>query len=126
MVAPCASSAAHPGNLLSPALSRALSPFVVAVVSGKDLIPRLSLNSLERLRDDMVTSLARCRWGQGRAGWGQGAGAGGGRGTSGVVQVGPGRRGGGRGWREAREGGTGVRSWQQGSREEQLGACESR
>lgn len=68
---------AHPGNLLSPALSRALSPFVVAVVSGKDLIPRLSLNSLERLRDDMVTSLARCRWAYGgRRGWPKGRGQG--------------------------------------------------
>ena len=34
---------------------------MVGVVAGKDLIPRLSLGSMERYRDEMVTALARCR-----------------------------------------------------------------
>ncbi|KXZ56550.1 hypothetical protein GPECTOR_1g494 [Gonium pectorale] len=49
-----------PGSLASPRLSCALSPFTVSVVSGKDLIPRLSLHTLERYRDEMITALARC------------------------------------------------------------------
>ncbi|GLC44315.1 hypothetical protein PLESTF_000055300 [Pleodorina starrii] len=51
---------APPGSLTSPALSRALRPFTVSVVTGKDLIPRLSLNTMERYRDEMITALARC------------------------------------------------------------------
>ncbi|GLI69191.1 hypothetical protein VaNZ11_013760 [Volvox africanus] len=50
-----------PGSLASPALSEALRPFTVSVVTGKDLIPRLSLNTMERYRDEMITALARCR-----------------------------------------------------------------
>jgi hypothetical protein len=52
---------APPGGLMSPALSAAVGDFVTSVVTGKDLVPRLSLVTLEQLRDDIMTSLARCR-----------------------------------------------------------------
>ena len=32
-----------------------------SVVVGKDAVPRMTVNNLSRLMDDMVTSLARCR-----------------------------------------------------------------
>ena len=46
---------------MSPVLSAAVAPFVVSVVCGKDFIPRLAPRTLERLRDEMVTALARSR-----------------------------------------------------------------
>jgi sn1-specific diacylglycerol lipase len=52
---------APPGGLMSPVLAAAVGDFVTSVVTGKDLVPRLSLVTLERLRDDIMTSLARCR-----------------------------------------------------------------
>lgn len=50
-----------PGGLTSIDLSRAMQDFCCSVVMGKDLISRLSLATLERLRDEMITSLARCK-----------------------------------------------------------------
>ncbi|KAG2488028.1 hypothetical protein HYH03_013334 [Edaphochlamys debaryana] len=49
-----------PGALASPALSSALAPFCVSVVGGKDIVPRLSPQTMERYRDEMVSALARC------------------------------------------------------------------
>lgn len=49
-----------PPVMLSPRLQEALQPFTRSVVLGKDVVPRLSVDSLGRLRDDMVLSLARC------------------------------------------------------------------
>lgn len=49
-----------PGALLSPALHDHCAAFTRAVVSANDFVPRLSVESLERLRDEMVASLACC------------------------------------------------------------------
>ena len=38
-----------------------MEEFCTSVVVGKDAVPRMSVNNLNRLMDEMVTSLARCR-----------------------------------------------------------------
>ncbi len=43
-----------PGGLLSHRLTHALEGFVTSVVLGKDVVPRISLVTIEELRDDMV------------------------------------------------------------------------
>ena len=42
------------GGLVDGALARAATDCVTSVVLGKDWVPRLSLSSFERLRDEMV------------------------------------------------------------------------
>lgn len=39
-------------------VSRALQPLCTSTALGKDWIPRLSVSSFERMRDDMVSSTA--------------------------------------------------------------------
>ena len=46
-----------PGGLVDGELARASSDCVTSVVLGKDWVPRLSIASFERLRDEMVSSL---------------------------------------------------------------------
>jgi len=50
-----------PGALVDDALAEAMEPFCVSTVTADDLVPRLGLAQLFRLRDDVVDSLARCR-----------------------------------------------------------------
>lgn len=49
-----------PGALLSPTLHDYCASFTKAVVLWNDFVPRLSVESLERLRDEVVASLACC------------------------------------------------------------------
>ncbi|KAG2500082.1 hypothetical protein HYH03_002359 [Edaphochlamys debaryana] len=49
-----------PGALAGPELSAAMRPFCVSVVAGTDLVPRITPQTLERYRDEMMTALARC------------------------------------------------------------------
>ncbi|KAG2500080.1 hypothetical protein HYH03_002357 [Edaphochlamys debaryana] len=51
---------APPGALASPELAAAMEPFCVSVVGGTDLVPRMSPQTMERYRDEMMTALARC------------------------------------------------------------------
>ncbi|KAG2500079.1 hypothetical protein HYH03_002356 [Edaphochlamys debaryana] len=51
---------APPGALASPELCAAMEPFCVSVVGGTDLVPRMSPQTMERYRDEMMTALARC------------------------------------------------------------------
>ncbi|KAG2500083.1 hypothetical protein HYH03_002360 [Edaphochlamys debaryana] len=51
---------APPGALAGPELAAAMEPFCVSVVGGTDLVPRLSPQTMERYRDEMMTALARC------------------------------------------------------------------
>ena len=50
-----------PGGLISNSLVGFMEEFCISVVVGKDAVPRMSVNNLNRLMDEMVTSLARCR-----------------------------------------------------------------
>lgn len=50
-----------PGGLVSDSLLPALSEWCVSVVCGKDAVPRMTVNNLARLMDEMVTALARTR-----------------------------------------------------------------
>lgn len=50
-----------PGALLTRRLAGSLAPWVTSVVVGKDAVPRMTVATLRRLMDDMVTALARCR-----------------------------------------------------------------
>ncbi|KAK9826366.1 hypothetical protein WJX81_002936 [Elliptochloris bilobata] len=50
-----------PGGLVDTALASAATACVTSVAVGKDWVPRLSLASFERLRDDMIVAAARCR-----------------------------------------------------------------
>ncbi|GMH42663.1 hypothetical protein BSKO_10582 [Bryopsis sp. KO-2023] len=50
-----------PGGLMSPELANAMAPFCTSLLHGKDMIPRLSPGSTERLRDQMVQAVAQCR-----------------------------------------------------------------
>ena len=43
-----------PGGLAGPHLAEAVQDFATSVVLGKDWIPRLTLKTFERLRDEMV------------------------------------------------------------------------
>lgn len=43
-----------PGGLMTRTVSRALQPLCTSTALGKDWIPRLSVASFERMRDDMV------------------------------------------------------------------------
>ncbi len=50
-----------PGGLVSDSLLPALSEWCVSVVCGKDAVPRMTVNNLARLMDEMITALARAR-----------------------------------------------------------------
>lgn len=50
-----------PGWLMTPQLAEGTKHFVTSVVVNKDLVPRLTLRSLERLRDELVAAGVRCR-----------------------------------------------------------------
>ena len=50
-----------PGGLVSRSLLSWSEHWCTSVVVGKDAVPRLTLNNVSRLMDEMVTSLARCR-----------------------------------------------------------------
>jgi sn1-specific diacylglycerol lipase len=54
-----------PGGLVSETLLPALRDWCISVVCGKDAVPRMTTNNLARLMDEMVTALARARWGVG-------------------------------------------------------------
>jgi len=45
---------APPGGLADPHVAKAAQEFCTSVVLGKDWIPRLTVHSFERLRDEMV------------------------------------------------------------------------
>ncbi|CAK0786854.1 hypothetical protein CVIRNUC_010068 [Coccomyxa viridis] len=49
-----------PGGLVDGQLARASSDCITSVVLGKDWVPRLSVASFERLRDEMVVAGLRC------------------------------------------------------------------
>ena len=55
-----------PGGLVSETLLPALRDWCISVVCGKDAVPRMTTNNLARLMDEMVTALARTRWGAGK------------------------------------------------------------
>ncbi|KAK9829311.1 hypothetical protein WJX72_005111 [[Myrmecia] bisecta] len=51
-----------PGGLISQNLIPAMEQVCTSVVVGKDGVPRMSVNTLNRLMEEMVTALARCRY----------------------------------------------------------------
>ncbi|GAX83082.1 hypothetical protein CEUSTIGMA_g10508.t1 [Chlamydomonas eustigma] len=54
-------SFAPPGGLLSPQACLDMKPYCTSVIIGRDMIPRLSLRSVERLADEMLVAAARCK-----------------------------------------------------------------
>jgi len=50
-----------PGGLMTRTVSRALQPLCTSTALGKDIIPRLSVASFERMRDDMMMASVRCK-----------------------------------------------------------------
>ncbi|CAL4085355.1 unnamed protein product [Meganyctiphanes norvegica] len=50
-----------PGGLCSKEFSQATQSFVMSVIVGDDLVPRLSLRSLHDLKSKIISSLERCR-----------------------------------------------------------------
>lgn len=50
-----------PGGLVSESLLPAMKDWCVSVVCGKDAVPRMTVNNMSRLMDEMVTALARAR-----------------------------------------------------------------
>ena len=52
-----------PGGLVSESLLPAMRDWCVSVVCGKDAVPRMTVNNLSRLMDEMITALARSRCG---------------------------------------------------------------
>lgn len=50
-----------PGGLLSPGLAEYTKAFTLTFVLGRDLVPRLTLDAVRGLRDDILRLLARCR-----------------------------------------------------------------
>ncbi|KAK9847646.1 hypothetical protein WJX84_000251 [Apatococcus fuscideae] len=50
-----------PGGLLDPETADSTRKFTTSVVLGKDWIPRLTLDSFERLRDEMIMAACRCK-----------------------------------------------------------------
>lgn len=51
-----------PGGLISRSLIGFTEQWCTSVAVGKDVVPRMTVNNLNRLMDEMVTSLARCRY----------------------------------------------------------------
>ena len=56
---------APPGGLMSVGGSLAMREYCTSVIIGKDMIPRLSLRSVERLADEMLVAASRCKVGLG-------------------------------------------------------------
>ena len=54
---------APPGGLMSPALAKAIAPLCTSFVCGDDIVPRLTLSNLERLRDQVVSNWISKSWG---------------------------------------------------------------
>ncbi|KAL3156144.1 hypothetical protein ABBQ32_012435 [Trebouxia sp. C0010 RCD-2024] len=52
---------APPGGLADPHVAEAAQEFCTSVLLGKDWIPRLTVHSFERLRDEMITAAVRCK-----------------------------------------------------------------
>lgn len=52
---------APPGGLADPHVADAAREFCTSVVLGKDWIPRLTVRSFERLRDEMIMAAVRCK-----------------------------------------------------------------
>ncbi len=46
---------------MSESLLPAMREWCVSVVCGKDAVPRMTVNNLARLMDEMITALARSR-----------------------------------------------------------------
>lgn len=51
---------APPGGLLSEDAMEASKEFVVSIVLGKDIVPRLGLHQMEKLRFDLIRAMKRC------------------------------------------------------------------
>uniref|UniRef100_A0A383W0M9 sn-1-specific diacylglycerol lipase n=1 Tax=Tetradesmus obliquus TaxID=3088 RepID=A0A383W0M9_TETOB len=52
---------APPGGLMSPAAAASLKDICYSLVSAKDMVPRMSLWTIERLRDEMMLCALRCK-----------------------------------------------------------------
>lgn len=52
---------APPGGLADPHVADAAKEFCTSVLLGKDWIPRLTVQSFERLRDEMIMAAVRCK-----------------------------------------------------------------
>ena len=67
----CCWSFSPPGGLATAELSAGSAEWCTSVVCGKEMIPRLTLATFERARDEMVVCAARCRRSKARlfAGW---------------------------------------------------------
>jgi hypothetical protein len=52
---------APPGALITEELAEYCKSFTVSFVMGRDLVGRLSIQSLRKMRDDILTLIARCR-----------------------------------------------------------------
>ena len=52
---------APPGGLISPGLAEWTKSFTVSYIVGRDLVPRLSVQAVRKLRDDLLRLVARCR-----------------------------------------------------------------
>jgi sn1-specific diacylglycerol lipase len=50
-----------PGCVLNEAAAKASKSFVISVVLGRDWVPRLSIESVLRLKSSMKTALVECR-----------------------------------------------------------------
>eukprot|EP00126_Sphaerothecum_destruens_P015843 Sdes_comp9908_c0_seq1m1449 len=50
-----------PGAILTLNACKFIKSFVTSIVIGKDVVPRLSVYSLHKLRDDMVDAIANCK-----------------------------------------------------------------
>jgi len=50
-----------PGGLLSVELAISTAPYVTSIVHAKDMVSRMTWRSLERLRDEVMTSVAMCK-----------------------------------------------------------------
>ena len=57
---------APPGGLLSEEAAEYTKDFVVSVVYAKDIVPRVGLHQMEKLRHDLINSIKQCnlaKWG---------------------------------------------------------------
>lgn len=51
---------APPGGLLSEAAAEHSKDFVISIVLGKDIVPRLGLHQMEKLRFDLISAIKQC------------------------------------------------------------------
>ncbi|KAK9805494.1 hypothetical protein WJX72_001323 [[Myrmecia] bisecta] len=59
-----------PGGLADPRVADAVQEFCTSVLIGKDWIPRLTLATFERLRDEMIMAACRCKLNKAQVMWG--------------------------------------------------------